>query len=179
MTDSLCNSGSDINDTAALAHSSDLKLGINQTDYSFVFHVPIPDDVVAKGEATMKEVKVNVAMPSKVQGLKSLNDTQKAVWLGSAANGAIELLNGAAIPISEDLQKQLQLPVHEICTEKANARGRKTQNEMEDDFDELEVIDFESLIDEQVRHYETHGFQNVKQSSRNGQCAFEEFVQEI
>ena len=36
---------------------------------------------------------------------------------------------------------------------------------MEDDLDELEVIDFESLIDEQVK-IETHGFQNVKQSSR-------------
>ena len=97
MTDSLCSSGSDINNTAALAQSSDLKLGINQTDYSFVFHVPIPSNDVATGDITMKEVKVNVAMPSKVQGLKSLNDTQKAVWLGSAANGAIELLNGAAI----------------------------------------------------------------------------------
>ena len=74
----------------------------------------------------MKEVKVNVAMPSKVQGLKSLNDTQKAVWLGSAANGAIELLNGASIPISDDLQK-LQLPVHKICTEKVDARGRTAQ----------------------------------------------------
>ena len=165
LTDSLCNSGSDRNDTAALAQSSDIKLGINQTDYTFVFHVPIPDNGVAKGEVTMKEVKVNVAMPSKVQGLKSLNDTQKAVWLGSAANGAIELLNGAAIPISDDLQK-LQLPVHKICKEKMNARGRTAQNEIEDDFGEVEVIDFESLIDEQVRHYETHGFQNVKQSSR-------------
>lgn len=165
LTDSLCNPGSGGNNDSSLGHSSEAKLGINQTDYTFVFHVPIPDDVVAKGEATMKEVKVNVTMPSKVHGLRSLNDTQKAVWLGSAANGAIELLEGAAISISEDLQ-QLQLPVHERGTEKANVHRRKTQNEMEDDLDELEVIDFESLIDEQVRHYETHGFQNVKQSSK-------------
>ena len=177
LTNTLCDPADDTSSSIGNDHlnaPSVSKFGINQTNYKFLFHVPLPDNNTNIDEDdnnnNMKELNVKIKLPEKIHGLKSLNDNQKRLWLGLVANGTMDLLNGAAIPIDEEL-KDLRLSTQQQQQQLDNNRNvnnfstNSPITEKEEDEFQMESVDFDSLINEQVEHYEKHGFQNVKESS--------------